>query len=171
MSTPSTLKPFGWGKEPPGWPKFFGSVSWLSVSVSPPAAAATPCSFATAATCDALIAWYCEPRLSTVWPAALWHFPLLHICAPPGPTWKVCAPLGGVPDLGGPGAAPVTVTSVPTPYSELSTSAWAFFTPAEAAVTVTTRPIPSARRSEEHTSELQSHSDIVCRLLLEKKKQ
>src|SRR5260221_9845064 len=31
--------------------------------------------------------------------------------------------------------------------------------------------IPSAQtyRSEEHTSELQSHSDLVCRLLLEKK--
>src|SRR5438034_6038278 len=28
---------------------------------------------------------------------------------------------------------------------------------------------PTAR-SEEHTSELQSHSDLVCRLLLEKKK-
>src|SRR5438034_2022857 len=28
----------------------------------------------------------------------------------------------------------------------------------------------STRRSEEHTSELQSHSDLVCRLLLEKKK-
>src|SRR5260370_13010525 len=27
------------------------------------------------------------------------------------------------------------------------------------------------RRSEEHTSELQSHLNIVCRLLLEKKKQ
>src|SRR5260221_9503596 len=27
-----------------------------------------------------------------------------------------------------------------------------------------------AVRSEEHTSELQSHSDLVCRLLLEKKK-
>src|SRR5438034_4993543 len=27
-----------------------------------------------------------------------------------------------------------------------------------------------AGRSEEHTSELQSHSDLVCRLLLEKKK-
>src|SRR5437588_8449656 len=26
-----------------------------------------------------------------------------------------------------------------------------------------------SRRSEEHTSELQSHSDLVCRLLLEKK--
>src|SRR5260221_10662735 len=28
----------------------------------------------------------------------------------------------------------------------------------------------SMKRSEEHTSELQSHSDLVCRLLLEKKK-
>src|SRR5260221_7128242 len=28
----------------------------------------------------------------------------------------------------------------------------------------------STGRSEEHTSELQSHSDLVCRLLLEKKK-
>src|SRR5947207_12693161 len=35
------------------------------------------------------------------------------------------------------------------------------------------RPRPSSPRrgrSEEHTSELQSHSDLVCRLLLEKKK-
>src|SRR5437773_9503449 len=34
-------------------------------------------------------------------------------------------------------------------------------------------PPPGARgtgRSEEHTSELQSHHDLVCRLLLEKKK-
>src|SRR5260221_4401012 len=31
-------------------------------------------------------------------------------------------------------------------------------------------PIHEACRSEEHTSELQSHSDLVCRLLLEKKK-
>src|SRR5947207_11395729 len=31
------------------------------------------------------------------------------------------------------------------------------------------KPRPK-RRSEEHTSELQSHSDLVCRLLLEKKK-
>src|SRR5437667_5560009 len=29
---------------------------------------------------------------------------------------------------------------------------------------------PRATRSEEHTSELQSHHDLVCRLLLEKKK-
>src|SRR5215204_6993526 len=30
--------------------------------------------------------------------------------------------------------------------------------------------LPRSPRSEEHTSELQSHSDLVCRLLLEKKK-
>src|SRR5437773_7766716 len=34
------------------------------------------------------------------------------------------------------------------------------------------RPVkwPFSSRSEEHTSELQSHHDLVCRLLLEKKK-
>src|SRR5438034_3628017 len=32
------------------------------------------------------------------------------------------------------------------------------------------RPVKWTCRSEEHTSELQSHSDLVCRLLLEKKK-
>src|SRR5438046_3432328 len=31
-------------------------------------------------------------------------------------------------------------------------------------------PIPSLARSEEHTSELQSLTNLVCRLLLEKKK-
>src|SRR5476649_3000694 len=30
--------------------------------------------------------------------------------------------------------------------------------------------LAAGSRSEEHTSELQSHSDLVCRLLLEKKK-
>src|SRR6266849_8990645 len=32
------------------------------------------------------------------------------------------------------------------------------------------RPPPQSARSEEHTSELQSRVDLVCRLLLEKKK-
>src|SRR2546430_13181306 len=35
---------------------------------------------------------------------------------------------------------------------------------------VTRRSPPAAARSEEHTSELQSQSNLVCRLLLEKKK-
>src|SRR5437667_9046358 len=34
----------------------------------------------------------------------------------------------------------------------------------------TTRVVQMDARSEEHTSELQSHHDLVCRLLLEKKK-
>src|SRR5438034_2487067 len=42
-------------------------------------------------------------------------------------------------------------TTVRSPFSRAHTSA-------------------GTRRSEEHTSELQSHSDLVCRLLLEKKK-
>src|SRR5215204_2095596 len=32
------------------------------------------------------------------------------------------------------------------------------------------QPLTQRKKSEEHTSELQSHSDLVCRLLLEKKK-
>src|SRR5437773_11806506 len=38
------------------------------------------------------------------------------------------------------------------------------------AQTATSGSIASSPRSEEHTSELQSHHDLVCRLLLEKKK-
>src|SRR5260221_7757483 len=39
-----------------------------------------------------------------------------------------------------------------------------------ALVFIVTGLLPGDVRSEEHTSELQSHSDLVCRLLLEKKK-
>src|SRR2546427_12625380 len=40
----------------------------------------------------------------------------------------------------------------------------------KATVEATPSAIPSSVRSEEHTSELQSQSNLVCRLLLEKKK-
>src|SRR5947207_7070807 len=42
--------------------------------------------------------------------------------------------------------------------------------PTSIATVTPTMRIPASSRSEEHTSELQSHSDLVCRLLLEKKK-
>src|SRR6266478_8578639 len=45
--------------------------------------------------------------------------------------------------------------------------------PADSAVRAPTQSCPAGRttaRSEEHTSELQSQSNLVCRLLLEKKK-
>src|SRR5206468_8360519 len=71
------------------------------------------------------------------------------------------------------------------PYTTLfrsktaSIAAWAHFSPSalETPIAPTTWPLitrgsaPGGRRSEEHTSELQSRSDLVCRLLLEKKKQ
>src|SRR5438034_2449152 len=48
----------------------------------------------------------------------------------------------------------------------------AAFLPGFFAASRTVQGVASAAaiRSEEHTSELQSHSDLVCRLLLEKKK-
>src|SRR5437588_8708032 len=45
--------------------------------------------------------------------------------------------------------------------------------PAQACIAapgMTRAQVVALERSEEHTSELQSHSDLVCRLLLEKKK-
>src|SRR5438034_6697435 len=55
-----------------------------------------------------------------------------------------------------------------------SLSFWSVFRPGTAlmccAFTNNTLNCSARMRSEEHTSELQSHSDLVCRLLLEKKK-
>src|SRR5260221_3885852 len=42
--------------------------------------------------------------------------------------------------------------------------------PATPSAVTSLEPWSDSARSEEHTSELQSHSDLVCRLLLEKKK-
>src|SRR5438132_2962099 len=42
--------------------------------------------------------------------------------------------------------------------------------PAQTVSFIARRDFAVGVRSEEHTSELQSHSDLVCRLLLEKKK-
>src|SRR5438132_13822873 len=62
-------------------------------------------------------------------------------------------------------------------HDALPISSWA---PPAATASATGQPISTVStawstakirvRSEEHTSELQSHSDLVCRLLLEKKK-
>src|SRR5690606_41506493 len=54
-----------------------------------------------------------------------------------------------------PGRAPPPCTPAPAPVPSRCRSA---------------PPAPPATRSEEHTSELQSRENLVCRLLLEKKK-
>src|SRR5690242_20875750 len=46
----------------------------------------------------------------------------------------------------------------------------AYFVPENAPSIVAPVPVTVYPRSEEHTSELQSHVNLVCRLLLEKKK-
>src|SRR5688572_31330503 len=70
----------------------------------------------------------------------------------------------------------VTLTEGTNPYRSTPTHLkYPLFYPLPAvlvAVPFTALPITLARpaRSEEHTSELQSQSNLVCRLLLEKKK-
>src|SRR5260221_9156210 len=77
-------------------------------------------------------------------------------------------------------SASVVDTGVKRPRSNLPSFSSASSAPSISAVSG--RPSESAlidgallalenegKRSEEHTSELQSHSDLVCRLLLEKK--
>src|SRR5260221_2322136 len=60
------------------------------------------------------------------------------------------------------------VDKMKQPPSPLITSGQLdFWGPLPCGEDVRMRPVS---RSEEHTSELQSHSDLVCRLLLEKKK-
>src|SRR5688572_33189166 len=59
------------------------------------------------------------------------------------------------------------------PYTTLFRSpctVWTFFRPSFAAFSAMKARKRGAMRSEEHTSELQSQSNLVCRLLLEKKK-
>src|SRR5438034_4351487 len=57
------------------------------------------------------------------------------------------------------------------PYTTLFRSSGGFIGVAPRAPRPRVPPAPARRaRSEEHTSELQSHSELVCRLLLEKKK-
>src|SRR5690349_24352041 len=58
------------------------------------------------------------------------------------------------------------------PYTTLFRSPRAQFRPNTVAAPMTSpsNTTPATNRSEEHTSELQSRRDLVCRLLLEKKK-
>src|SRR3712207_8134640 len=59
-------------------------------------------------------------------------------------------------------------SSAPTTSAPAS-SASAALGPWAKTATLTSLPSPLGRRSEEHTSELQSRQYLVCRLLLEKK--
>src|SRR5438132_13855587 len=65
---------------------------------------------------------------------------------------------------------PKRTTSTLFPYTTLFRSLGQFNHCLADYIAPQPNPQSAIRRSEEHTSELQSHSDLVCRLLLEKKK-
>src|SRR5437867_12788132 len=71
----------------------------------------------------------------------------------------------GIPSSPGVPAAVVAATAV-VPYNALDAAERVV----EGAACVFVEPVAGNMRSEEHTSELQSPYDLVCRLLLEKKK-
>ena len=113
--------------------------------VSPPAAAATSCSPATVATEDELI----EASVGLAESVVL----LILVPATGRVLVPARKPKPNDPGLNDPAfGVLVTVTSVPTPYSACSTVPWAFLTPADAAVTVITRPTPRARPSAMKTA-------------------
>src|SRR5256886_7418403 len=66
-----------------------------------------------------------------------------------------------------------SISPIPAACSPRSSACWVTLTPPKKRCTTPSRPRWSngRARSEEHTSELQSQSNLVCRLLLEKKKQ
>src|SRR5260221_13533575 len=72
-----------------------------------------------------------------------------------------------------PGTATGKYMVAPLPMRQLSMLPPVWLGGMELAISTSagaTPMVPKCGRSEEHTSELQSHSDLVCRLLLEKKK-
>ena len=111
-----------------------------SVADSAPAAAATSFVAAIRVTDDDVMA----PSESATRTLRLNFVPALRRDADDPPFPWTRKPNG--PPLPRDGAL-VTVMSVPTPYSECSTVPWAFFSPDDAAVTVMTSPMPTARPS------------------------
>ena len=132
---------------PPPLAETFGTVPEMdrSVRASAPPAAATPCSPEIEVTDVELIGPSARLRRTlrlNLVPGAgrVGRAPV------PVPVRPLTRKPNGPPELAA--GALVTVMSVPTPYRECSTAPCAWATPAEAAVTVMTRPIPMARPRE-----------------------
>src|SRR5690349_20147866 len=94
-------------------------------------------------------------------------------CAPPGVESASALPTNLAAAAAGPGADKYTTATV-EPVSAVNVNALGLSVPGTLTVGTLSDAPPSicinSARSEEHTSELQSRRDLVCRLLLEKKK-
>src|SRR5207247_4399823 len=84
----------------------------------------------------------------------------LYSRASPGAPWLVSEPIARPYFIILDRVRPIVVWIAAVPALQANSKSAAVMTGAE----------PIASRSEEHTSELQSRVDLVCRLLLEKKK-
>src|SRR5690606_14412121 len=71
----------------------------------------------------------------------------------------------------GPAPPPAERERLRAPAYPSKTAGWGIQPDISLEVAMTDHPPEVARRSEEHTSELQSRENLVCRLLLEKKKE
>src|SRR2546428_8223691 len=94
----------------------------------------------------------------------------MHVSASGTPAMRTATPSGHVHDGSGPPkiASNCLAHSPTMAHSQTNTVANAMVRIAANGTVMRSPPDPT--RSEEHTSELQSRSDLVCRLLLEKKK-
>src|SRR2546427_8640556 len=88
----------------------------------------------------------------------------ISLCSPAASVWRRASSRGSTTSRTGgvgPGSARASTVTKAITASKLSQTA---------CQTVTDVTFDPKMRSEEHTSELQSQSNLVCRLLLEKKK-
>src|SRR5207237_10426601 len=95
-----------------------------------------------------------------------------YVIPPPPFPLPVSAPSASHP-LSLHDALPIFRPPAENATARASIGSWTLFAwwllPPEMKIPSMTRSTPARSRSEEHTSELQSHLNLVCRLLLEKK--
>src|SRR6266851_4784944 len=89
------------------------------------------------------------------------------ILPPPASTAGSTCQAGTTSDEQAPGLRALTALRGPSSRPCATREVGTLFSPPRGGCT---RSVATTPRSEEHTSELQSHHDLVCRLLLEKKK-
>src|SRR5690625_5510913 len=88
------------------------------------------------------------------------------------PTTRSASPSGSVIGAAGAGTPPSSLTEAaisPPPCSTISWAARYAAASGSCGSTPRSKRLEASERSEEHTSELQSRGQLVCRLLLEKK--
>src|SRR6266566_7289483 len=113
--------------------------------------------------------WPCSVPAAVTWPAVtltFWILPCVTVTETPRPVFTPVLPFAGLMDT----AAPLlTTVFVPPADPRWPVAVPGDDEPEQAVASRHIAPTTPVTRSEEHTSELQSPCNLVCRLLLEKK--